>query len=125
MNRTDDQLIAEVRVPVLQTLDKSYYASDGRFLSLSSANDFVNRVLERNAPLVDLVATGASEEQWLEIRFGYPTGREAAITDDALEPQIRDTYNVGVLIVHDSRRARGYLVKTAYPLNNYPGETRF
>jgi hypothetical protein len=81
-------------------------------------------VLERNTTLVDAVASGALDEQWLEMRFGYPTGKEALVTDESLEPRIRPTYNVGIEIIHDSGSSRGYRVLTAYPLNNMPGEDR-
>ena len=124
VNRSDAALMAEAQIPYKQTFWDTIYQAKGSFLSLSSANDFVNRVLERNAGLVDAVASGALDSQWLEERFGYPTGKEALVSDESLEPRIRPTYNVGVQILHDSLSPRGYRVLTAYPLNDIPGEDR-
>jgi hypothetical protein len=124
VNRSNEALMAEARIPYKQTFWGTIYQAKGSFLSLSGANDLVNRVLERNADLVDAVASGAVDDQWLEVRFGYPTGKEALVSDESLEPRIRPTYNVGVEIVHDPRSPNGYTVLTAYPLNNLPGETR-
>ena len=107
--------MAEARIPYKQTFWGTIYQAKGSFLSLSGANDLVNRVLERNADLVDAVASGAVDDQWLEVRFGYPTGKEALVSDESLEPRIRPTYNVGVEIVHDPRNPNGYTVLTAYP----------
>jgi hypothetical protein len=94
----------------------------GSFVSVESANDFVNQVLQRNKDVVDSVASGGADSAWLEERFGYPTGVEAVLTT-ALTSYARKTYNVGVWIVHDERSPRGYRVDTAYPCNdkrNYP-----
>ena len=91
--------------------------SEGSFNSLEAANDFANQVLQKHKDEVDLVASGEWDEQWLEDRFGYPTGVEA-IADRTLNVVVRRTFNVGVLIVHDSRSTRGYRIKTAYPKND-------
>ncbi|MBA4234246.1 MAG: hypothetical protein C0465_27120 [Ralstonia sp.] len=72
--------------------------------------------------MVDLVATGALNEAWLPQRFGSPTGREAYRPDAFAEPYMRATYEVGVLIRHDTRSQRGYTVITAYPRNERPGK---
>jgi hypothetical protein len=116
--------MAEASTPVGQDLFNTYYRAVGRFNSLADANNFVNRVLERNTALVDAVASGTIDDKWLEIRFGFPTGIEALVSDDSGEPRMRPTYNVGVQIFHDSSSPNGYTVRTAYPLNNLPGETR-
>lgn len=94
--------------------------AQGSFASLESANDFVNRVLESDAATVDLVASGALGDAWLERRFGYPTGQEAFRPSADAEPYMRRTYNVGIFIEHDTRSPRGYTVITAYPLNERP-----
>jgi hypothetical protein len=80
----------------------------------------VNRVLEENRATVDLVASGEVEEMWLEKRFGYPTGKEAFRPGPEQAVHMRQTYNVGVLLRHDPKAARGYTVVTAYPLNDEP-----
>jgi hypothetical protein len=81
-------------------------------------------VLEQNKDTVDAVASGDMSKAWLELRFGYPTGTEAIVTDDSGKPRLRATYNVGVVIVRDPQSPNGYTVRTAYPLNDYPGEIR-
>lgn len=89
----------------------------GSFASEETANDLVNRTLERNRDEVDAVATGRQDDAFLKERFGFRTGREARASDkDA--PYVRDTYGVGVLIVRDARSTRGYRVHTAYPRND-------
>ena len=90
--------------------------SDGTFSSFESANDFVSRTLEENKTDVDLVAEGIKDEIFITRRFGYPTGREAYMKGDT-ESYIRNTYSVGVFIVNDPTRARGYRIVTAYPRN--------
>jgi hypothetical protein len=48
----------------------------GSFESDESANDPVNRTLERNKDTVDLVASGKLEKAFITARFGSITGRE-------------------------------------------------
>ena len=91
--------------------------SEGSFASREAANDFVNRVLEGNRAKVDAVATGAADYSWLDKRFGFKTGREAYRPDIDTPAYLRDTYEVGVYIIHDPRSPRGYRVRTAYPRN--------
>jgi hypothetical protein len=86
------------------------------------ANDFINLILESNTDEVDKVASGDLDQTWIQGRFGYRTGVEA-YPDEQGQVTTRDTYNAGVLIVHDDRVPRGYRVKTAYPnndANSYP-----
>jgi hypothetical protein len=89
---------------------------------VESANDFINRLLQSNTDKVDQVANGDSDQKWIQSRFGYRTGVEA-YPDEQGRITTRETYNAGVLIVHDDRVPRGYRVKTAYPsndANSYP-----
>lgn len=114
----DIQLLGVLESEVYRGPLYSFYKeAQGSFLSRESANDFVNRVLERNARLVDAVASGLQEEAWLEERFGFPTGKQAFRPGPELQLYIRPTYKVGVLIRYDQRSKRGYSVHTAYPLN--------
>ena len=89
---------------------------EGSYDTISDATNFLNRVLERNTAACDKVASGAWDEDWLNVRFGYPTGYEAFVLPTG-DIQIRPNYNAGVLIVHDYRVPRGYRVKTTYPNN--------
>jgi hypothetical protein len=89
---------------------------------MESANDFINRLLQSTTDEVDKVANGDLDQTRIQGRFGYPTGTEA-YPDELGQIITRDTYNAGVLIVHDDRVPRGYRVKTAYPnndANSYP-----
>jgi len=84
VGRSDASLMGEASIPNKVNLFTATYKATGSFLSLSSANDFVNQVLQRNTTLVDAVASGALDQQWLEARFGYPTGKEALVNDESL-----------------------------------------
>ena len=121
VGKSDEELLATLRAMRVESPFVTVAApAQGSFASLDSANDFVNRVLEFHASAVDLVATGALDEAWLPLRFGYPTGREAFRPHAYAEPYTRKTYSVGVFIEHDPRSERGYTVITAYPLNERP-----
>ena len=121
VGKSDEELLATLRAMRVESPFVTVAApAQGSFASLDSANDFVNRVLESHASAVDLVATGALDEAWLPLRFGYPTGREAFRPHAYAEPYTRKTYSVGVFIEHDPRSERGYTVITAYPLNERP-----
>lgn len=118
VGKTDLEMLQRVRAEQYHT----YFVSSGRrrdgsFSSIEAANDFVNRTLEANSTEVDSVADGRMDEAFITHRFGYPTGREAYSTD-GLEPYMRNTYSVGVFIVNDPNRFRGYRIITAYPRND-------
>ena len=90
----------------------------GTFPDVRTANDFVNRVLERNKSVVDMVASGQASKWYIEERFGYVTGREAYFPGGVLEPEFRPTYAVCMWIKTSSAApGRGYRVDTAYPCN--------
>jgi hypothetical protein len=121
VGKSDEELLATLRAMRVDTpLITVAKDAQGAFASLDSANDFVNRVLEFHTSTIDLVATGALDEAWLSLRFGYQTGREAFRPDAYAEPYIRNTYSVGVFIEHAPRSERGYTVITAHPLNERP-----
>jgi len=120
--RTRQSLIQAVdgtlrEIPTPNGIISQKIRSESSFFSTESANDLVNRVIQNHKSEVDLVSSGEWDEQWMEDRIGSQTGIEA--TPDAnLVVFTRPTYNVGVLITHDSRSPRGYRVTTAYPLND-------
>ncbi len=118
VGKTDEELLASTTVDRGQTVTYRYARKiNGSFASMESANDFVNRTLEQNRDRVEAVATGRSAKDFITYRFGYKTGREAFRGDIDAVPYLRDTYGVGVSIVHDPRAARGFSVITAYPRN--------
>ncbi|MCK9917785.1 hypothetical protein MXD81_52470 [Microbacteriaceae bacterium K1510] len=90
----------------------------GSFESVEKANDLVNRTLEANKSIVDRVARGENERDFITSRFGYITGREAYRPAPDASPYLRNTYSVGVGIERDTRASRGYRVYTAYPRND-------
>ncbi|GAB1716639.1 MAG: hypothetical protein NTAFB05_16810 [Nitrobacter sp.] len=118
VGKTDEELLASTTI---DRGDSGIYRyarkADGSFDSVESANDFVNRTLEQNRDQVEAVASGQSADSFVTYRFGYKTGREAFRGDIDEVPYRRDTYGVGVSIVHDPRAARGFSVITAYPRN--------
>jgi hypothetical protein len=117
--KSDAELLSTLEQEAIHTPAYSFYKEAQRsFLSRDSANDFVNRILEGNMQRVDAVANGAIAEAWLEVRFGYPTGKQAFRPCPEQPLYVRPTYKVGVLNRHDRRSKRGYTVHTAYPLND-------
>jgi hypothetical protein len=119
VGKSDEELMARVREDRGRAGIYSYARiRQGSFSSLESANDFVNRTLERNQADVNLVASGKAPNAFLTARFGYITGREAFRLGVYSSPYMRDTYGVGVFIVHDPSNARGFRVHTAYPRND-------
>ena len=122
VGKSPAELIAQVNSTRVDYPDGSEYIPEGTYLSWEAANDFVNRLLRSHIDYVDRVASGQWNQAWIEDRIGSPTGIEALEGADG-QLTTRDTYNAGVLIVHDDRVPRGYRVKTAYPRNarnSYP-----
>ncbi len=93
---------------------------ESSFASMDSANDFVNRTIQSNIAKVDRVASGDSEYEVLNERFGYATGKEAHRDTPTNPISIRDTYEVRVVLRHDARAPYGYIVYTAFPYNRLP-----
>ena len=121
VGKSDEEIIDIVRRdvyrgPNLDFLRQSFSTYD----STESANDFTNLLLRENSSLVDKVSSGELSSVWLEMRVGYPTGREAFRTGPQGDIVIRKTYNIGAYIVTDSSLPRGYRVHTSYPFNEYP-----
>jgi hypothetical protein len=98
-----------------------YDPAQGSFDSVESANDFLNRIIEANAEIVDEVISGKRGNAILKKHFGYRTGKEAYLQSGRSAPIIRWTYEALVFIYHDPKS--GFRVRTAYPFNNRP-ETR-
>lgn len=87
VGKTDAELIARLRSMRLDSLFVTIAAeAQGSFASLEEANNFVNRVLEIHAPLVDQVSMGLKKEAWLQWRFGYQTGTKAYWPDPDTRP---------------------------------------
>ena len=88
----------------------------GSFTSVESANKLVSSTLAQNPLLVDQVARGDVRSVFVSARFASRTGFEAYAPNERSQAYIRDTYGVGVNIVHDRRSPKGFRVQTAYPV---------
>lgn len=113
---TDAELIARVRGQMGRILIWVYGTSSGRFLSMEAADDFVNQTIRLNRDAVSLVANGLETEVVINQRFGSITGTEA-FSDGSFDPILRPTFSVRMVIRRDARSPRGYLVFTAFPVN--------
>lgn len=91
--------------------------SEGSFDSIEKANDYVDKVLGSRPDLVNGVASGKLDRAWIEMHFDEPTGREAYQADRNSPIIFRPTRDVGVLIQRFSDAAKGFRIRTAYPLN--------
>jgi hypothetical protein len=66
-----------------------------------------------------MVASGELQDAFVKTRFGFITGREIFRPDpNETYYYFRNTYGVGVYIIHDPSSGRGYRVNTAYPRND-------
>jgi hypothetical protein len=90
---------------------------EGSFDSISSANDLVNRTLQKNSGEVDLIASGQLQRKYIQFDFGFTTGYEMYVPPSGTEPELRDTTGVGVVILYDPSSPRRFRVLTAYPRN--------
>jgi hypothetical protein len=116
--KSDIQLLARMGPPASRWLPISRAMErNGTFFSLQEANRYVNETINHNADKVHAVALGLLEDDFLVLRYGYVTGREAFRPGPYDDPVFRRTHAVGVHIVHDSSRESGFRVNTAYPLN--------
>jgi hypothetical protein len=91
--------VGKSEAELIKTLDDHYYrflgftvskAAEGSFSDILQANDFVNRTLEANQGIVDLVSGGEiTGNAWIARRFGYKTGYEAYRPDADSNAYIR------------------------------------
>jgi hypothetical protein len=72
----------------------------GSFPSIAAATRLVNATLARNRAIVDLVASGALSDAFVTASFRAPTGIEYFRENERQQPILRDTYGVGIQIIH-------------------------
>ncbi len=122
VGKSELELIARMERDTRHTLlGTRYMYRNGSFASKETARDFIRRTIEMFPETVSQVANGVIPDAFLTHRFGYETGREAY--RNPVDPeiiQLRTTYNVGVLIIHDPGNPLGYRIDTAYPRNFNP-----
>lgn len=90
---------------------------NGSFDSMESARDLTRQTINNNADDVERVASGQTKDAFLTWRFGFVTGREAVLDLETSTIRMRNTYMVGVAIVHDPNAISGYRIVSAYPRN--------
>ena len=90
----------------------------GSFPSLAAATKLVNSTISQNLDIVNRVAAGIETKAFVTATFSSQTGIEAYRPTPDSQPYLRDTYGVGVAIVHDDNSPNGYTVVTAYPRND-------
>jgi len=120
VGRSPQSLLARVRgeryLGIFETIARY---RDGSFPSIQAANKLVDATLSRNKEIVDAVANGTlSGRKLITATFTSKTGIEAFRKGEYEQPYIRDTYGVGVVIIHDPGNRSGYRVVTAYPRND-------
>lgn len=118
--RSDTQLIAYQWLWRFNN-SGSLHPAEGSFNSPSEANNLVSQVLRFNADAVQQVIDGKERILTLTHRFGFQTGREAFSSDDISPFVIRPTFWVEV-IIRQHQSPPGYVVLTAYPMNDTPNE---
>ncbi len=116
VNRSPETLIAQAREAFL-TSSNAQDSRSGSFSSLAAATKLVNSTLAQNQVIVDEVASGLRESAVLSAEFGSVTGIEAVAPYIHSQPYVRQTYGVGVVIIHDRSSRKGYTVWTAFPNN--------
>ncbi len=78
VGKTDVELQTRLDARTVRTPSVSiYWQAESTFESVESANDLINRIIEKNRPTVDMVISGDLPEKWIPERFGYVTGKEA------------------------------------------------
>jgi hypothetical protein len=122
--RSDSYLLARVRGERGPALIRK---RAGSFPSVEAASKLVSSTLSSdtieanqvltNRERVGRVARGERNGDFLILEFETKTGREAYANSEYSEPYLRDTFGVGVLIVHDEDDPSGFTVVDAYPRN--------
>jgi hypothetical protein len=116
VNRGPEALKAQA-LAAFDTNPKAEDSRSGSFSSLAAANKLVNSTLSKNQDIVDEVASGLRDVAVVSSDFGSVTGIEAVAPNIRSQPYVRETYGVGVVIVHDPFASRGYRILTAFPSN--------
>lgn len=116
VNRSEEALKAQA-LEALVANPKAQDSRSGSFSSLATANKLVNSTLAQNADVVGQVVSGIRDRAIAISQFASVTGIEAVAPNARSEPYIRQTYGVGVVIIHDRYASRGFRVLTAFPTN--------
>jgi len=90
----------------------------GSFPNVDAAQKVINSTISENHDIVEAVASGKEVGAFITRQFNSRTGREAYRDRANARPYMRDTFGVGVYIVHDKLSDKGFRVRTAYPRND-------
>ncbi len=114
VGKTDSYLLARVRGDRSPALLRK---RAGSFPSLEAATKLTNSTLAKNRERVERVARGKVLRDFVTADFESKAGREAFAPSEYAEPYLRDTYGVGVSIIHDPTSKDGYTIISSYPRN--------
>ncbi len=95
-----------------------YRRQVGSFSSMEAAEQLINSTLARNSSMVIRVANGLEPDAYVTARFNSKTGIEAVNLTRRGKIVIRDTFSVGVVVVHDPNSTTGFRIHTAFPRND-------
>jgi hypothetical protein len=118
VGKSDVELLAQMVRKTSRGLFVNVVARrEGAFYSIETANDLVNETLDapENGARISAVLGGIKKVDLITRDFGVVTGHEMYLPDGNAEPYPRQTDGVGVVIVYDPTRPRGYSIITAYP----------
>ena len=117
VGKSDAYLLQRMQTENIRTLfGTQFIGRAGTFTSLAAANRLVSSTLTRNSAVVDAVAAGIKQSAFVTARFGSITGKEYYRKRGTSGPiRLRNTYGVGVYIIHDVNSPLGYRIRTAYP----------
>jgi hypothetical protein len=108
--------LAQVRAATRKR-DNASGLAVGSFSSLDSATRLVNSTLAQNEVLVGQVAHGTLPVKRVDAQFDSITGYEAYAPTERSQPSMRETFGVGVVIVHDPGSEKRFRILSAFPIN--------
>jgi len=116
VNKTSESLINQAREAFIRDPDARDSRS-GSFSSIEAATKLVNSTIARNQAIVDQVASGIRIRETVISYYPSITGIEAVVPSATSTGSIRETYGVGVVIIHDRLSLKGFRILTAFPTN--------
>jgi HK97 family phage portal protein len=121
VGKTRENLLRRTETSRTQVLNFGFWKDRiGSFPSLQAANKLVNSTVSENQAVVDRVANGeigVIKPIAIDAWFDAPTGYESYAPRYNSRPEIRDTYGVRVVLIHDKKRKRRFSIITAFPIN--------
>jgi hypothetical protein len=117
--KSPDRLLDRVREEqsaATRKRDLSDGLAVGSFSSLDSATRLVNSTVAQNQALVGQVARGTLPAKMIAAQFDSATGYEAYAPTERSQPYMRQTFGVGVVIVHDPGSDKRFRILSAFPI---------